>query len=787
MKSLFTHALLFLALVVLVACGGGGTGTPQVNVSSIEISPKAVLFTAAGERKTLTARVLGANNQPLELKVKWTSANPAVTVSDTGELQTTTDVGSSVISAEANGVTAQIIVVIAEPVAGARLISDSQILSEPEPVVSDEPVLVGSQLKVKLAPIPDIVPGTVLLASEAKAVAGKVISVAPNGEQLDVVFEALPIKMMFRKFDISGEITGTAMNEQTVRATAQPVPTLSGQASPNEFKLGPFTCTTSSSFSFLSGNLSTKIVFPFRLSYALTEDEILFKAVGPLNSTVSGTLTIGANLSFSTTCKQESGRIVLPVGGALAYLAGFQLPYGPKFELKASLQSPQVELGLEVKNSLEVTAGVRWTSSEGWVDLFDLKSSNDIKGKFNFPTSVKNFRLEGSVFAGAYLGFDLGSYALQQISLAKPLSLLEGSAGLKAEVKFGGVQTQMDDSGYASKYELKAAVEIGLGKSTADAVKAALKKLTVDEEHPEGVGGVSLKTNVSLETPLTRSPFGSASVDKNVAKQEEKVKFTINLDEKDAFLRPLPLTALYNVSQVIIYRSLEGGEAEEIKTLSASEGQKNFEWEWTPGQPDVGENRFWVFVLPKVLFENFALEIKDDSMLKVKVSCFPLGNLTASAQTTGLSPQQTCEDKWLGTSSSTIDDFNPTYEISADVTWTYEPALSSPVDGEYVYKPEGTVSFTSLYGCTISPSSYTITNENGGELRIDYSTDPPSYSGFGTTLWSATYSCPDFGSFTAGAGGAWFLAQGTLEENGNTIQGTQTNSGQTFTFNFTRP
>jgi hypothetical protein len=54
-------------------------------------------------------------------------------------------------------------------------------------------------------------------------------------------------------------------------------------------------------------------------------------------------------------------------------------------------------------------------------------------------------------------------------------------------------------------------------------------------------------------------------------------------------------------------------------------------------------------------------------------------------------------------------------------------------------------------------------------------------------LWSATYSCPDFGSFTAGAGGAWFLAQGTLEENGNTIQGTQTNSGQTFTFNFTRP
>jgi hypothetical protein len=572
MKSLLTRTLLLLALIALVACGG--SGPPQVNVSRIEISPKAVLFTASGERKTLTAQVFGDNNQALEQTVTWSSANPAVTVSDAGELQSTTNVGSSVITAEAGGVSAQIIVVIAEPVAGAKLVSDAQILSEPEPLLPDEPVLVGSQVKVKLAPIPDLVPGTILLASEAKAVAGKVISVSPNAEQLDVVFEALPIKLMFRTFNISGEINASVVEEQTVNATAQPL--LASQAGPNEFQLGPFTCTTSSSFSFITGNLSTKIVFPFRLSYALTEEEILFKAVGPLNSTVSGTLTIGANLSFSTTCKQEWGRIVLPLGGALAYVAGFQLPYGPKFELKASLQSPQVELGLEVKNSLEVTAGVRWTSSEGWVDLFDLKSSNDIKGKFNFPTSVKNFRLEGSVFAGAYLGLDIGSYALQKISLAKPLGLLEGSAGLKAEVKFGGVQTQMDDSGYASKYELKAALEIGLGKSTADAVKAALKKLTADEEHPEGVGGVSLKTGVSVETPLTRSPFGSASVDKTVAKQEEKVKFTITLDEKDIFLRPLPLTALYNVSQVIIYRSLEGGRCRRDQNAECQRRSEEF-------------------------------------------------------------------------------------------------------------------------------------------------------------------------------------------------------------------
>ncbi len=147
-----------------------------------------------------------------------------------------------------------------------------------------------------------------------------------------------------------------------------------------------------------------------------------------------------------------------------------------------------------------------------------------------------------------------------------------------------------------------------------------------------------------------------------------------------------------------------------------------------------------------------------------------------------------CEDGWVGTSESIINAFTPIYEISASVTWRYSEALSVPELGDYVYLPEGTVSFRDISGsgCTISPSSYPVTNENGGELRIDYSTDPPSYQGAGVTLWEATYTCPHLDPFTAGAGGGWFLGEGTLEDEGATIQGTQGSSGQTFTFRFTR-
>jgi hypothetical protein len=413
---------------------------------------------------------------PIAAPFQWISSNPAlVKVDANGALETLGNLGSAQITAEAGGVSTTVIVVIAQPVAGAKLLNDAQILSDPEPLVPDQPVLVGSQLKVRLIAIADLVPGTVLLASESRAVAGKVVSVTPKDGSLEVVFEALPLGLMFEKYSISGQIDGKMSGERRVRASARPLPSISVQADPGEFSLGSFTCKTSSAGSVIRGDLTTKLEFPFRLFYNFSEDEKSVKAVGPMNLKTSGTLTLGANVEFKTTCKQEWDYIVVPFGGAFAYLFGVQIPFGAKFEINAKLQSPQVDLGVEVKSNVQVTAGMRWTRGSGWTDSFDLTSGNGIKGKFTYPTKPPNFRIEGSLFAGAYMGLNIGSDVLQTFRLIKPLSILEANAGLKAELKLGGVQTQVDDAGYASKYELKLVLEIGLGKSTADAVKAALK------------------------------------------------------------------------------------------------------------------------------------------------------------------------------------------------------------------------------------------------------------------------------------------------------------------------
>ena len=306
----------------------------------VEITPGAALFTAAGQKRQLAARLLNPQGSPIAAPFQWTSSNPAlVKVDASGALETLGNLGSAQITAEADGVSTTIIVVIAQPVARAKLLNDAQILSDPEPLVPDQPVLIGTQLKVRLAPVADLVPGTVLLASESRAVAGKVVSVTSKDGSLEVVFEALPLGLMFKKYNISGQIDGKVSGERQVRASAQPLPSICKQADLEEFKLGSFTCKTSSAGSVIRGDLTTKLEFPFRLFYNFTEDEKLVKAVGPMNLKTSGTLTLGANVELKTTCKQEWKRIVVPVGGVIAYAFGLQIPFGAKFEINAKLKS----------------------------------------------------------------------------------------------------------------------------------------------------------------------------------------------------------------------------------------------------------------------------------------------------------------------------------------------------------------------------------------------------------------------------------------------------------------
>ena len=69
--------------------------------------------------------------------------------------------------------------------------------------------------------------------------------------------------------------------------------------------------------------------------------------------------------------------------------------------------------------------------------------------------------------------------------------------------------------------------------------------------------------------------------------------------------------------------------------------------------------------------------------------------------------------------------------------------------GHCRYKPRaGNAKITLPYlaPCTFAPSEVPIDPENGGLLEVDYSTTPPTYTGYGKSIVAITISCPEFAS-----------------------------------------
>jgi hypothetical protein len=130
--------------------------------------------------------------------------------------------------------------------------------------------------------------------------------------------------------------------------------------------------------------------------------------------------------------------------------------------------------------------------------------------------------------------------------------------------------------------------------------------------------------------------------------------------------------------------------------------------------------------------------------------------------------------------------------MRADVTWKYDPSLSTAT--EFWYYAEGTVTFA-YYApdpCyQIAPLSYTLTatdppgRETFRWLKLDYTTDPPGYLGAGLTVWEATYTnvCSG-GSARAGIGGPWFGGEGRTSPDRRTVSGPSGSPG-TITYDYT--
>jgi hypothetical protein len=144
-------------------------------------------------------------------------------------------------------------------------------------------------------------------------------------------------------------------------------------------------------------------------------------------------------------------------------------------------------------------------------------------------------------------------------------------------------------------------------------------------------------------------------------------------------------------------------------------------------------------------------------------------------------------ERWVGTCTSVL--LSGVLQID-NLVWELES------DNGYTrtYQPSGTVQQTSIVlpGETVSyaPDSHAIGSEDGG-MSIDYTEDPPRFSGGGANYWvvnacfqtSGGVYCADWP-----AGGSWFGAYGEVTADGTKIEGTNVPGpgGELFTFSFTR-
>jgi hypothetical protein len=155
--------------LLLAACGVSNDGDSNragqtllaPNVARIKTTPQAVLRAGASDRRTPNAVALDEQLQPMQADAAWISSDPAsVTVDENGTVRAAAAVGTARITAIAGAVQSEpVYVSIARPVAGAQLLSESQVVLGPAIV---DPTAEPSAVVLRGVPAPAV--GSILIA-----------------------------------------------------------------------------------------------------------------------------------------------------------------------------------------------------------------------------------------------------------------------------------------------------------------------------------------------------------------------------------------------------------------------------------------------------------------------------------------------------------------------------------------------------------------------------------------------------------------------------------------------
>ena len=741
---------------ITASSGGVTSAAASINVNvvavgSVVIDKPMVFLPGGGQSAQLAAQVLDPRGAPAFGTVTWTSSAPdKVSVDAAGRLVALA-IGSAQIFAEASGArSAPTLVLVAQPKAGALLVTDSQVVSVSSPLggVAGELPGVGTQYEVTLQGVAAPAPGAMVIAAETAPVAGKVVATRQEATGLVVTLALAPLYELFSDYNIalSIDLSTVPLEAVSTRAAGAPRSTR-WRESPRALQVArplevlepfkAFDCKASIEPQLIEKAI--QLTPQARLTLVLEDRPGYSKHAleGSLQLVGSVGLKLQAGFKASGTCEAKR-QYVLKAGGWLGVIVSPAIHYGLGAELSGEVLVVQAELGAEGTVGMDVVAG--WECggvSPACRSLDEVKPLNNFKTKSKFP-SVNDLQAKVSARFYAFAGLDaaIGLGAVNG-------SILEARSGPRQSFDLAFEEDQAARPDYAASYDLK--LESGIEPGAA--LKKAIEKVIGDDS-------VGVKFKGELSTDVSESPKGVLSVSVAKVRPGSPVDFTVDLDQKTVAYWLLD----YNVVGVELYRRKEGETKFTFWKFMDLIATNRATYRWTPTTDDAG--KYEIAALTKTKIEVPLLEVAKDSVRELEVSCFggpaPMASPSTRAQAQAARDKPlalSCTDTWAGTASviGRTPGSPPTDNITttSTVSWRYDRNEG----GTLLYIPSGgsfdlKFNFTST-GCATAllPNHFIIPNDPLSQSKLFISKiplAPPTYGIAGSQFvnFTATTSCP---------------------------------------------
>ena len=394
----------------ITASSGGVTSSPAaltvvaVTAGELVVSKASIFLPAAGAMAQLTAQMVDPQGAASSVTPSWTSSAPGkVSIDASGQLVAKA-IGSAQIFAEAGGLrSAPTLVTVAEPQAGALVVTDAQVVSIGPPLNVAPGSLpgVGTNYEVTLQGVAAPAPGTVVLAGETAPIAGKVVA-SRTGEPpgLVVTLQLAPLHQLLRTYDISWVIDMAAFP-----AEARPAPSAAGTLSasgtlhdavrPSGGRLASWTWNRSrrSVAVATSGRSSltrrSSCTFANNLTLVIDDRPGYSKHALEGSATLTGSagLKLKANFNASGKCEAQA-QVRFPIFGWVSLLVMPAVRFGLGAEVAGEITLVAGELGVDGKIGFSPSVGWECGGTTPACQALDrITAVNEFKTKSRIPSA----------------------------------------------------------------------------------------------------------------------------------------------------------------------------------------------------------------------------------------------------------------------------------------------------------------------------------------------------------------------------------------------------------------